>query len=503
MVKGNLRSVNDTTPMVQPLATGGRQKRALEKYGPAVAERERREATKEEAATTSEGHGEQPEQHVWLQAGTGAANPRCVLHGELQLEDREAAQDKKKAWIRERVDVLMSNRQRGVRTTTVEAGVEEGVSDAVEAVARLFDGVFGSGEGATTATNPDEPLTGEGAAVPMAVDSHGPVTRVRAAMAVANCRRGAEYSAEEVLRRANQELERHFRLDDEPLEPESATNEVERAAVHLADGHDGLPTTVMMIGGERRPVKLDTCARYSMAGRKWRQRGKRLKKRPPADEMEGIGGVALPVLGVWQFDMKNVYDQHVCVEACIVDGFDDDFFLGEDFMIRHGANIDFTTHEMTYTEGNDEVILPFRTFDSTSARAYKAVARTAKKWKANTQAIRNMDLTASAPNGEVGLFVPTLRATGDLLLGPTVTTAHDGVVTVPAMLVAGRRQRLPAKVALGTWVPLASEFEIMEDEGAFDRTAVEEWLKTLGDVDEPLPNEDACKLDLMTRTIAR
>lgn len=82
---------------------------------------------------------------------------------------------------------------------------------------------------------------------------------------------------------------------------------------------DGLPTAAMLINGERHGVKLDSGARYSIAGTKWMMRGERLRKEPPVDFVQGIGGFLLDVLGVWAFKMYNTYGQVVLVEACIVD----------------------------------------------------------------------------------------------------------------------------------------------------------------------------------------
>ncbi|ETI39786.1 hypothetical protein F443_14658 [Phytophthora nicotianae P1569] len=57
-----------------------------------------------------------------------------------------------------------------------------------------------------------------------------------------------------------------------------------------AEARDGLPTATMTIEGERRAVKIDSGARYSVAGTDWMPKGERVKKAAPVDCVEGIGG---------------------------------------------------------------------------------------------------------------------------------------------------------------------------------------------------------------------
>ncbi|GMF64404.1 unnamed protein product [Phytophthora fragariaefolia] len=56
---------------------------------------------------------------------------------------------------------------------------------------------------------------------------------------------------------------------------------------------DLLPTATMEIKGERKPVKIDTGAQYSVAGECWAPYGVKLDVPPPVDFMEGFSGAAV------------------------------------------------------------------------------------------------------------------------------------------------------------------------------------------------------------------
>lgn len=101
-----------------------------------------------------------------------------------------------------------------------------------------------------------------------------------------------------------------------------------------------------------------------------------------------------------------------------------------------------------------------------------------------------------ADDGEMGLFIPAPRPGGDMPLAPTVTVAKQGRVAVPVMLVQGQRKRLPAKEALGTWVPMDGEFEALDDDGELEPERVEQWLATMGNTEEPVPEEETLQIGL-------
>lgn len=121
-----------------------------------------------------------------------------------------------------------------------------------------------------------------------------------------------------------------------------------RASVSKIDSEDGLPTAIVTVKSQKRAIKLDTGARYSIAGVDWILLGHKLPEKAPAQLVEGINGFELKVLGLWRFEFKNVYQQDITVDACVVDGCHRDFLLGEDFMMKHKATIDFSTNELRY-----------------------------------------------------------------------------------------------------------------------------------------------------------
>lgn len=51
--------------------------------------------------------------------------------------------------------------------------------------------------------------------------------------------------------------------------------------------------------------------------------GQELPQEAPTQLVEGIGGFEMKVLGLWRFEFKNVYSQHVQIDACTVEGYRD------------------------------------------------------------------------------------------------------------------------------------------------------------------------------------
>ncbi|ETK71353.1 hypothetical protein L915_21394, partial [Phytophthora nicotianae] len=220
---------------------------------------------------------------------------------------------------------------------------------------------------------------------------------------------------------------------------------------------DGLPTALMAVDNERWPVKLDSGARYSVAGTDWMQRGERLRKTAPVEHVEGIGGFLLDVIGVWAFTMRNAFGQTVEVEACIIDECTDEFLIGVDFMRSHKANMDFARNEVRYCAHNTEVVIPFRT-EGTDGEAKVAAVRLVKRTRLAQSAVTPIEVTVAARDGEEGIFVPSRRC-GTVMLATTVTRAKDGKVLVPAINVQGGKVKLPAKKELGTWVPIDDDMK--------------------------------------------
>ncbi|KAE9288811.1 hypothetical protein PR003_g25712 [Phytophthora rubi] len=215
---------------------------------------------------------------------------------------------------------------------------------------------------------------------------------------------------------------------------------------------DSLPTATMTVDDERVAIKLDSGARYSVAGTNWMQKGERLSKEAPVDRIEGIGGG----------------------EACIIEGCADEFLVGLDFMRRHQANLDFACNEVKYLDHNELVVIPFRTVDDTVA-----AVRLVRQSRLVRSAVTPIEVAVAAPDGE-GVFVPTRRC-GTVMLAATVTTVKNGKAWVPAINVHGGRAKLPAKKELGTWVPVDADLQVLALSGALDADKLNEWLAALGD----------------------
>lgn len=261
-----------------------------------------------------------------------------------------------------------------------------------------------------------------------------------------------------------------------------APGDIEAAAA------DGLPTAAMIVNGERCCVKLDSGARYSVAGTKWMMRGERLQKTAPVDFVEGIGGFLLDVLGVWSFKMHNAYGQVVLVEACIVEGCVDEFLVGVDFMKQHQALMDFSRNEVRYDDKGEHVVIPFRT-DGDDGDAKVAAVRLAASARLEKDAVVPIRVCVAAPDGEEGLFIPTYH-TGPVMLAATVTKATGGTALVPAINLRGDSIKLPGRKELGVWVPVDGELEVLSLNGALETDKISEWLASLGDTETPLNDEN-------------
>ncbi|KAE8992073.1 hypothetical protein PF005_g533 [Phytophthora fragariae] len=131
-------------------------------------------------------------------------------------------------------------------------------------------------------------------------------------------------------------------------------------AARVAAG-DGLPTTMVEVGGEQWSIKPDSGARYSVVGTDWMLRGERLQEAAPVDAVEGIGGFVLDVIGVWSVQMRNAFGQIVEIRACIINRCTEEFLVGVDFLEKHRASLDFNSNEVSYVVHNRWVIIPFRT----------------------------------------------------------------------------------------------------------------------------------------------
>ncbi|ETO62165.1 hypothetical protein F444_19908 [Phytophthora nicotianae P1976] len=189
--------------------------------------------------------------------------------------------------------------------------------------------------------------------------------------------------------------------------------------------------------------KLDSGARYTVAGTDWMQFGDRVETTAPVDYVEGIGGFLLDVVGVWHFNMYNVFGEVISVDACIVKGCNDEFLFGVDFMRTHGATMDFHNNEIRYSDGGLRVVIPFKTFDKAGG-AKIAVVRMARTTRLDGTAVTPVEVAITADDREQGLFVPTQHV-GPLMLAATVTRAKNGKAWVLAINSSDEQTRLPVK----------------------------------------------------------
>ncbi|KAE9323307.1 hypothetical protein PF008_g17390 [Phytophthora fragariae] len=244
----------------------------------------------------------------------------------------------------------------------------------------------------------------------------------------------------------------------------------------------------MEVNGASRRVKLDSCARYTIAGTEWMAHGDKQAVDAPVDYVEGIGGFLLDVLGVWRFKLGTVFNEVIEVDACVVSGCSDEFLLGVDFMRARGATMDFDRNEVRYVDGERAVGIPFRTHDDAGGARVAAV-RMVGRTRFTGNAVKPVEVSVAAEDGERGLFVPTSN-TGSVLLAATVTTARNGRAWVPVINTNNGSARLPNKKELGTWIPVDDDMQILSMSGELDAQRVSEWVDGLGDSTTPLDDED-------------
>ncbi|KAE9038085.1 hypothetical protein PR001_g8115 [Phytophthora rubi] len=179
----------------------------------------------------------------------------------------------------------------------------------------------------------------------------------------------------------------------------------------------------------------------------------------PMTAMLVDGGFLLDVLGVWTFDMVNVYGQKVTIEACIIEECTNEFLVGVDFLGGRRATMDFDRVEVRYAERGQDVIIPFRT---TEAKDDPAVA-----------AVR----LVSATNLQ------------RMLLAAAVTKVEKGKALIPAINTHGGCLKLPTRKELGVWVPINQGIELLTMHGELQPERVQAWLDELGDTSTPLDDE--------------
>ncbi|KAE9295538.1 hypothetical protein PF008_g24238 [Phytophthora fragariae] len=255
------------------------------------------------------------------------------------------------------------------------------------------------------------------------------------------------------------------------------------------EADDGLPTATV---GERRHIKLDSCARYTIAGTEWMQYGDKVCGRAPVDYVEGIGGVLLDVIGVWHFKLRSSFDEVIEIDACIVAGCTTEFLVGVDFMRAHGDVMNFQKSEFRYRDKGRAVVVPFRTYDKEGGARVAAV-RMLRKTELGGRTVTPVAIAVPAEDGERGVFLPT-KLTGAVMLAATVTTAKGGYAWVPAVNSYDKPMRLPSKKELGTWVPLDDDTTVMSMDHEASSDELEQWVDGLGDSETPLECEDVIEV---------
>lgn len=180
----------------------------------------------------------------------------------------------------------------------------------------------------------------------------------------------------------------------------------------------------------------------------------------------------LDVIGVWTFHMRNAFGQSITVDACIIDGCTDEFLVGVEFFEQHKAVLDFDKHEVRYGEKKERVVIPFRT-DGEVGSVRVAAVRLAARTRLGRSAVAVVEVAVAAPDGEEGLFVPTV-ACGAVMMATTLTRSRNGKVLVPVINGQSGRVKLPGKKELGKWIPVEKDMEVLTMSGAIDRDKLDE-----------------------------
>ncbi|OWZ09840.1 hypothetical protein PHMEG_00017393 [Phytophthora megakarya] len=227
-------------------------------------------------------------------------------------------------------------------------------------------------------------------------------------------------------------------------------------------------------------VTSEGCARYTIVGTQWMQYGERVCEPIAIDCVEGIGGILLDVVGLWQFELTSVFGEIIRVRACVVDGCDEELLVGLDFMRNNEATLDFKNNEVRFRKDGRAVVIPFRTYASDGDVKVAAV-RMVTRVQLGERAVTPIKVAVAANDGEQGVFVPTVYH-GAVLLAVTLTT-------VPAVNASATPARLPSKAELGKWIPLKETMSVLEMRGELQQDKLREWLDSLGDTVTPLENE--------------
>ncbi|GMF57124.1 unnamed protein product [Phytophthora fragariaefolia] len=226
------------------------------------------------------------------------------------------------------------------------------------------------------------------------------------------------------------------------------------------EASDGLTTAAMIVDVAQQQVKIDSGARYSVAGTDWMARGERKRVDAPVAYVEGIGGFLLDVLG---------------------------FLVGVDFLGGRQATMDFDRGEVRYAERGHDVIIPFRTTEEKDDSAVAAV-RLVSATNLQKSAVQTVEVAVAASDSEEGALLPTVNS-GVVLLASAVTKVEKGKILIPAINAYGGRIKLPSRKELGVWIPINQDIELLTMHGELQPERVQAWLDELGDTNMPLDDE--------------
>ncbi|GMF49686.1 unnamed protein product [Phytophthora fragariaefolia] len=238
-----------------------------------------------------------------------------------------------------------------------------------------------------------------------------------------------------------------------------------------SSGITSLPTALLPVAKNRTlEVRLDTCAQFSIPGDELRKYGRCLTRSAPVDIVEGFGGGQARVL---------------------------------DWMAESHVKLDFGKRELKFHNDQDEkVIVPFKCHGVTplleAPGEWAATVRLTKTVKLATNVRGIVHMAVNAPEGTTGLFLPKPATRRHLPVAPTVDTVRDGMIRVAVLNVQGRREKLPAREVLGTWVPTDETMTLLAMNGELERARVAEWVRNLKKEDsKPISNEDSLDIGEM------
>ncbi|OWZ11770.1 hypothetical protein PHMEG_00015163 [Phytophthora megakarya] len=255
----------------------------------------------------------------------------------------------------------------------------------------------------------------------------------------------------------------------------------------VVEASDGLLTAGVHVNGKPHAIKIDSGARYSVTGTAWIDSGEQVRKPAPVDFIEGIGGFLIDVVDVWAFEMRNMFGQVMTVEACTIDGCQDEFMVGVNFLELHKANIDFRSKEVRYDDRGWLVIIAFRT-GGASHDDNRARVRLVGATKLRRRAVQPIEVSVTAPYGEEGIFIPT-GDFGCVPMDAADTKAHRGKAVIPVINVHGGQVCLRSKQELGVWIPVDSDITMLEMHGKINEEQLKTWIDVLGDGQTPLDGE--------------